>query len=100
MTKVPLRAAGGFFRGRFERGWRRRGAVRSPGSSMAFFGMLEQVADAFADLGAAGFAQDFDFAAGFFQPLTQKTNLRGFAAAFGAFEGEEEAGVGDGGGHS
>ena len=54
---------------------------------MAFFGMLEQMTDAFADLGATGFTQDFDFAAGFFETFAQKTYLRGFASAFGAFEG-------------
>ena len=55
--------------------------------------MLEEMADAFADLSATGFAQDFDFAAGFFEAFAQEANLRGFAAAFGAFEGEEEAGL-------
>jgi hypothetical protein len=54
--------------------------------------MLEEMTDAFADLGAAGFPQDFDLAARCFETLTQEPNLRGFSTAFGAFEGEEKTG--------
>ncbi len=59
---------------------------------MAFFSMLEEMANAFTDLGAAGFAKDFDFAARCFETLTQETNLRGLATAFRTFEGEEKTG--------
>ncbi len=58
--------------------------------AVAFFGVLEEMADAFTDLSAARLAQHLDFAPRTFEPILQEANLRGFATAFGTFEGEEK----------
>jgi len=50
--------------------------------------VLEGVADFLADGGAARFAQRADPVAERAQPLREQLDLRGFAAAFRAFKGD------------
>jgi len=61
---------------------------------VSLFRVLEEVADFLADLGAAGLTQDDDALAAGFEMLLKQTDLRGLAAAFRAFEGEQETGHG------
>ena len=61
---------------------------------VSLFRMLEEVADFLADLGAAGLTQDDDALAAGFEMLLKQADLRGLAAAFRAFEGEQETGHG------
>ena len=57
----------------------------------AFLGELEQVADGLAEGRAAGLAGEEDGVAGLLQPGGEAADLRGFTAAFRAFEGDEDA---------
>ena len=56
------------------------------GHRMVVQAVLEGVADFFADGRAAGFAQRADFVAERLQAVGEQLDLRGLAAAFGAFE--------------
>jgi hypothetical protein len=56
------------------------------GHGCSFFGVLKEMADAFAKLRAAGLTQDHDNATRSFEPRTKQSDLRGLAAAFRAFE--------------
>ena len=63
------------------------------GTHLVALGVVDDdVADLLADLGAAGLAGGDDVLAGLLQMGREQGNLGGFAAAFGAFEGDEFAG--------
>ena len=61
--------------------------------------VLEQVANFLAHRSAAGLSQDFYGAPSCTEAVRQQADLRGFAAAFRTFEGEQETGGGGWGGH-
>jgi len=56
------------------------------GHAVAGLGKLQEVAQLFADLRAAGFASEHDFMPKSLQPVGEQPNLGGLAAAFAAFK--------------